>query len=154
PTSSPGCSSTRASAFGGQGSRRRSASRSARTGSPASGRQAPGIPERLDLGASAWERGRPPRRSQVRPLSNYYAARAAIRSLSFRMESGEVVGFLGLNGAGKTTTLRILGGALLPPSGPVRLDGQALATAPRALRAKVGFLPETPPLYEEMTVGE
>ena len=91
---------------------------------------------------------------QVEQLSKYYGARAAIRNLSFRIESGEVVGFLGLNGAGKTTTLRILGGALLPTSGTVRLDGQDLATAPRALRAKVGFLPETPPLYEEMTVGE
>jgi ABC-2 type transport system ATP-binding protein len=91
---------------------------------------------------------------QVEQLSKYYGARAAIRNLSFRIDSGEVVGFLGLNGAGKTTTLRILGGALLPTSGSVKLDGQDLATAPRSLRARIGFLPETPPLYEEMTVGE
>jgi ABC-2 type transport system ATP-binding protein len=91
---------------------------------------------------------------QVEQLSKYYGARAAIRDLSFRIDSGEVVGFLGLNGAGKTTTLRILGGALLPTSGTVKLDGQDLATAPRSLRARIGFLPETPPLYEEMTVGE
>ena len=91
---------------------------------------------------------------QVEQLSKYYGARAAIRNLSFRIDSGEVVGFLGLNGAGKTTTLRILGCVLLPTSGTVRLDGQDLLTAPRQLKARIGFLPETPPLYEEMTVGE
>src|SRR5262245_5746248 len=91
---------------------------------------------------------------QVEQLSKYYGARAAIRNLSFRIDPGEVVGFLGLNGAGKTTTLRILGCVLLPTSGTVRLDGQDLLTAPRQLRARIGFLPEAPPLYEEMTVGE
>ena len=91
---------------------------------------------------------------QVEQLSKYYGARAAIRNLSFRIDSGEVVGFLGLNGAGKTTTLRILGCVLLPTSGTVRLDGQDLLSAPLQLKARIGFLPETPPLYEEMTVGE
>jgi ABC-2 type transport system ATP-binding protein len=91
---------------------------------------------------------------QVEQLSKYYGARAAIRNLSFRIDSGEVVGFLGLNGAGKTTTLRILGSVLLPTSGTVRLDGQDLLTAPRQLKARIGFLPETPPLYEDMGVGE
>jgi ABC-2 type transport system ATP-binding protein len=91
---------------------------------------------------------------QVEQLSKYYGARAAIRDLSFRIDSGEVVGFLGLNGAGKTTTLRILGCVLLPTSGTVRLDGQDLLSAPRQLKARIGFLPETPPLYEDMTVGE
>ena len=91
---------------------------------------------------------------QVEQLSKYYGARAAVRNLSFRIEPGEVVGFLGLNGAGKTTTLRILGCVLLPTSGTVRLDGQDLLTAPRQLKARIGFLPETPPLYEDMTVGE
>jgi ABC-2 type transport system ATP-binding protein len=91
---------------------------------------------------------------QVEQLSKYYGARAAIRNLSFRIEPGEVVGFLGLNGAGKTTTLRILGCVLLPTSGTVRLDGQDLLTAPRQIKARIGFLPETPPLYEDMTVGE
>ena len=91
---------------------------------------------------------------QVEQLSKYYGARAAIRNLSFRIDSGEVVGFLGLNGAGKTTTLRILGGVLLPTTGTVRLDGLDLMTAPRKLRARIGFLPEAPPLYEEMGVGE
>ena len=91
---------------------------------------------------------------QVDQLSKYYGARAAIRNLTFRIDAGEVVGFLGLNGAGKTTTLRVLGCVLLPTSGTVRLAGQDLLTAPRQLRARIGFLPETPPLYEDMTVGE
>src|SRR5215468_9582720 len=91
---------------------------------------------------------------QVEQLSKYYGARAAIRNLSFRIDPGEVVGFLGLNGAGKTTTLRILGCVLLPTSGTVRLAGQDLLTAPRQLKARIGFLPETPPLYDDMTVGE
>src|SRR6516225_7309463 len=91
---------------------------------------------------------------QVEELSKYYGARAAIRNLTFRIDAGEVVGFLGLNGAGKTTTLRILGSVLLPTSGTVRLAGQDLLTAPRQLRARIGFLPEIPPLYEDMTVGE
>lgn len=91
---------------------------------------------------------------QVEQLSKYYGARAAIRNLSFRIDSGEVVGFLGLNGAGKTTTLRILGCVLLPTAGTVRLDGQDVFTAPRQLKARIGFLPETPPLYEDMGVGE
>ncbi|HEY1418553.1 MAG TPA: ABC transporter ATP-binding protein [Myxococcaceae bacterium] len=91
---------------------------------------------------------------QVEQLSKYYGARAAIRNLSFRIDSGEVVGFLGLNGAGKTTTLRILGCVLLPTSGTVRLDGQDIFTAPRQLKARIGFLPEVPPLYEDMGVGE
>ncbi|HZW89044.1 MAG TPA: ABC transporter ATP-binding protein [Myxococcaceae bacterium] len=97
---------------------------------------------------------RPPEMIQVEQLSKYYGARAAIRNLTFRIDPGEVVGFLGLNGAGKTTTLRILGCVLLPTSGTVRLAGQDLLTAPRQLKARIGFLPETPPLYEDMTVGE
>ena len=91
---------------------------------------------------------------QVDQLSKYYGAQAAIRNLTFRIDAGEVVGFLGLNGAGKTTTLRVLGCVLLPTSGTVRLAGQDLLTAPRQLRARIGFLPETPPLYEDMTVRE
>ena len=119
-------------ASAGRGWRRRSASPWARTASRASRGKRGRCWSVLTWAPVAWERGRPPRMIQVEQLSKYYGARAAIRNLSFRIESGEVVGFLGLNGAGKTTTLRILGGALLPTSGTVRLDGQDLATAPRA----------------------
>ena len=90
---------------------------------------------------------------QVDGLTKYYGARAAIRDLSFRISSGEVVGFLGLNGAGKTTTLKILAAVLLPSSGTVSIDGLDVARAPLALKQRIGYLPEEPPLYDEMTVG-
>jgi ABC-2 type transport system ATP-binding protein len=90
---------------------------------------------------------------QVDGLTKYYGARAAIRDLSFRISSGEVVGFLGLNGAGKTTTLKILAAVLLPSSGTVRIDGMDVAQAPHSLKRRIGYLPEAAPLYDEMTVG-
>jgi ABC-2 type transport system ATP-binding protein len=90
---------------------------------------------------------------QVDGLTKYYGARAAIRDLSFRISSGEVVGFLGLNGAGKTTTLKILAAVLLPSSGTVRIDGMDVAQAPQSLKRRIGYLPEAAPLYDEMTVG-
>jgi len=90
---------------------------------------------------------------EVDKLSKYYGERAAIRDLSFSIAKGEVVGFLGLNGAGKTTTLRILGCLLLPTSGSVRLDGLEVTHHPYEIRRRIGFLPDVPPLYPEMTVG-
>ncbi len=91
---------------------------------------------------------------QVDGLTKYYGARAAVHDLSFRISTGEVVGFLGLNGAGKTTTLKILAAVLLPSSGTVRIDGMDVARAPLSLKQRIGYLPEQPPLYDEMTVGE
>ena len=90
---------------------------------------------------------------EVRELTKYFGARAAIRDLNFDIRPGEVVGFLGLNGAGKTTTLRILGCVLLPTSGQVRVDGIEVTAEPHEVRRKIGFLPDVPPLYDEMTVG-
>jgi len=91
---------------------------------------------------------------QVDGLTKYYGARAAVHNLSFRISTGEVVGFLGLNGAGKTTTLKILAAVLLPSAGSVRIDGMDVARAPLSLKQRIGYLPEQPPLYDEMTVGE
>ena len=91
---------------------------------------------------------------QVQGLTKYYGEHAAIRDLAFNIEKGEVIGFLGLNGAGKSTTLKVLGCVLLPTSGLVQIDGYDVATNPHEIRKRIGFLPDTPPLYEEMTVGE
>jgi ABC-2 type transport system ATP-binding protein len=90
---------------------------------------------------------------EVDGLTKYYGEHAAIRDLSFTIERGEVIGFLGLNGAGKSTTLRVLGCVLLPTAGSVRIDGIDLQLAPHEVRKRIGFLPDVPPLYNEMTVG-
>jgi ABC-2 type transport system ATP-binding protein len=91
---------------------------------------------------------------QVDALSKYYGEHAAIRGVSFTIQSGEVVGFLGLNGAGKSTTLKVLGCVLLPTSGRVIVDGFDVTKDPHEIRKRIGYLPDTPPLYDEMSVGE
>jgi ABC-2 type transport system ATP-binding protein len=90
---------------------------------------------------------------EVEGLTKYYGEHAAIRDLSFTINKGEVIGFLGLNGAGKSTTLRVLGAVLLPTAGRVRIDGLDLGAEPHEVRKRIGFLPDVPPLYNEMTVG-
>ena len=85
-------------------------------------------------------------------LTKFYGDKCAVEDLSFEIGEGEIVGFLGLNGAGKTTTLRILACLLLPSTGTVHIDGVEVTEDPHAIRKKVGFLPEEPPLYREMTV--
>lgn len=85
-------------------------------------------------------------------LTKYYGNRCAVRNLSVSIDSREIVGFLGLNGAGKTTALRMLAGQLSPSSGRIQIDGQEMTTATAEMRSRIGFLPERPPLYEDMTV--
>ncbi|MEZ4272436.1 MAG: ABC transporter ATP-binding protein [Myxococcota bacterium] len=87
-------------------------------------------------------------------ITKYYGARAAVDDISFSIQDGEVIGLLGLNGAGKTTTLRILSGLLVPSSGRLLVDGVDMAESPELARSKIGFLPETSPLYPEMTVED
>lgn len=72
--------------------------------------------------------------------------------VDFGMQRGEIVGFLGPNGAGKTTTMRMITGYLNPTSGSIRIDGVSMHDQPKQVRRKIGYLPETPPLYPEMTV--
>ncbi|HVU52749.1 MAG TPA: ABC transporter ATP-binding protein [Polyangia bacterium] len=90
---------------------------------------------------------------EVKGLTKYYGEHAAISDLDFSISSGEVIGFLGLNGAGKSTTLKVLGCVLLPTAGVVTVDGIDIARDPHEVRRRIGFLPDTPPLYNEMTVG-
>jgi gliding motility-associated transport system ATP-binding protein len=85
-------------------------------------------------------------------LTKYYGDRCAVRDLSVSIDSREIVGFLGLNGAGKTTALRMLAGQLSPSSGRIEVDGVDMTTAGKDMRWRIGFLPERPPLYEDMTV--
>jgi gliding motility-associated transport system ATP-binding protein len=89
---------------------------------------------------------------EAQGLTKFYGDRKALDALSFRVAEGEIVGLVGKNGAGKSTALRILSGQLLPSSGEVTLDGLAVAEAPYEVRRRIGFLPEQPPLYPEMTV--
>jgi ABC-2 type transport system ATP-binding protein len=91
---------------------------------------------------------------EVRDLVKYYGERRAVGPLSFAIDKGEIVGLLGLNGAGKTTALRVLACDLLPSSGTVRIDGIDVVDQPHDVRRRIGYLPDTPPLYGEMTVHE
>ncbi|MFP6686696.1 MAG: ABC transporter ATP-binding protein [Polyangiaceae bacterium] len=91
---------------------------------------------------------------EIRELTKYYGDAKAVGPLSFSIEKGQVVGLLGLNGAGKTTTLRMLASDLLPTSGTMTVDNVDLVQEPERLRPKIGYLPDRPPLYEEMGVRE
>lgn len=85
-------------------------------------------------------------------IAKYYGAHAAVLDISLHVAPGEVVGLLGLNGAGKTTTMGLLSGLVAPTSGEVHIAGFDLSKNPHAARARLGFLPERPPLYLDMTV--
>ena len=91
---------------------------------------------------------------QVQSLSKYYGGKRALGPVAFEIEEGETVGFLGLNGAGKTTVLRILATDLRPSAGSVSVAGIDALERPHEVRKRIGFLPETPPLYPEMTVRD
>ena len=90
----------------------------------------------------------------VQDLTKYYGQTPAISRLSFEVAKGEIVGFLGPNGAGKTTTLKILAGFLPPTSGKAYINGHDCVTESLAVRRSLGYLPETAPLYTELTVSQ
>ncbi len=89
---------------------------------------------------------------EVEHLTKSYGKGRAVDDISFRVEKGEILGFLGPNGAGKTTTMRILTGYLPATSGTARIAGFDVAEASLEARRRIGYLPENPPLYPEMSV--
>ena len=91
---------------------------------------------------------------QVSHLTKVYGRRTAVQDLSFTVEDGQICGLLGPNGAGKSTVMNILTGYIAPTSGSVSVEGHPLPEEAAAARACVGYLPETPPLYPDMTVAE
>lgn len=89
---------------------------------------------------------------EVRNLTKRYGDLVAIENISFTAQRGEVLGLLGPNGAGKTTTMRIITGFLAPTSGTVQIEGFDILQQSLEVRKRIGYLPEIPPLYHDMTV--
>jgi ABC-2 type transport system ATP-binding protein len=90
----------------------------------------------------------------AKEICRSYDGREVVRSASFELRQGEVLGFLGPNGAGKSTTMQILTGNLAPSAGSVEICGIDLLAQPKAAKAKIGYLPEAPPLYRDLSVDE
>ncbi len=91
---------------------------------------------------------------EARELSRRYGMTHAVSGLSLTLRKGEILGLLGPNGAGKSTTLKMLAGCLAPSSGSIRINGIDVGENPKAAKANLGYLPEQPPVYPELTVDE
>lgn len=91
---------------------------------------------------------------EAKNLSRYYGNHCAVNDISFTLAKGEVLGFLGPNGAGKTSTMQMLCGNLAPSSGQININGFDLLDQPQQAKQCLGYLPDTPPLYKELTVDE
>ncbi len=91
---------------------------------------------------------------EVENLTKRYGRHTAVDGISFRVEKGEILGFLGPNGAGKTTTMRILTCYLPPTEGTARVAGHDVFAEPLEVKRRVGYIPETPPLYPDMSVQD
>ena len=91
---------------------------------------------------------------EVQQITKRYGNLTAIERVTFRVEKGEVLAFLGPNGAGKTTTMRILTCFMPPTEGTARIAGFDCIDQPMEVKRQIGYLPETPPVYQELTVGE
>jgi ABC-2 type transport system ATP-binding protein len=91
---------------------------------------------------------------EVQNLTKRYGPTLAVSEVSFEAQKGEVLGFLGPNGAGKTTTMRVITGYLPPSEGRVRVAGFDVVEEPLEAKRRTGYLPETPPVYPDMTVNE
>lgn len=90
----------------------------------------------------------------VKNLTKRYGELCAVKDLSFKIESGHIYGLLGANGAGKTTTMNMITGALAPTSGSITVGAYDLARSPEKAKSLIGYLPEIPPLYTDMTPRE
>jgi len=90
----------------------------------------------------------------VKNLSRYYGDFCAVKNVSFSLNKGEVLGFLGPNGAGKSTTMKMICGNLSPTIGEIKINGFDMLDEPKLAKAELGFLPEIPPLYRDLTVDE
>lgn len=91
---------------------------------------------------------------EVEHLTKRYGSHTAVDDISFTVEDGGIYGLLGPNGAGKSTTMNIITGYISATDGTVKIDGHDIADEPAAAKACIGYLPELPPLYQEMTVQE
>lgn len=91
---------------------------------------------------------------QINNLTKKYGSKTVLDNVSFQINSGEIVGFLGPNGAGKSTTMNIITGYIASTSGSVSIDGIDILDNPKEYKKKIGYLPELPPLYLDMTVEE
>lgn len=91
---------------------------------------------------------------EIKNLTKRYGQIHAVNDISLTIKKGEILGFLGPNGAGKSTTMNILTGYLSPTSGTVTIDGFDIMDSPREAKKLIGYLPELPPLYQDMTVNE
>lgn len=91
---------------------------------------------------------------QASHLYRYYGDHCAVRDVSFELAKGDVLGFLGPNGAGKTSTMQLITGNLAPSAGRISVHGVDLLDCPKQAKAWLGYLPERPPLYRELTVDE
>src|SRR4030088_85946 len=91
---------------------------------------------------------------KVEGLTKRYARTLAVDNISFEVQKGQIVGFLGPNGAGKTTTMRVLTCFLPPTSGSCQVAGFDVLQQPMEVKRRIGYLPETPPVYPEMEVEE
>ena len=91
---------------------------------------------------------------EIKNLTKFYGNNAAVKNLSFTVEDNDILGFLGPNGAGKSTTMNIITGYLPSTSGTVLIDGLDIAEEPSKVKKMIGYLPEIPPVYMDMKVGE
>jgi len=91
---------------------------------------------------------------QVDQLYRYYGDHCAVNNVSFNLEKGEILGFLGPNGAGKSTTMQMICGNLAPTSGQILINGIDILDSPKEAKRELGYLPETPPVYRELTPDE